>query len=342
MLTQEDFVAPKMSAGTLQRSSWKAEAIRRGDLKISGPIPITEETPLTDDEGKDYGEKQLIDSEPQVAEVSLPPSNPPPPPPAQSGLHTGITHTVPDQPDGTLSMEVQEEPHHLRHKVSSNSLRGMDEKQETVPTPMAVYSPLPSIQRSSTTVDPKKKRKGSLRNVIRKMFGRKNKDNEGEAVSRHGHHRSVRLEIFSVLNMMTECKLGAHHSSRIAQGHKGESCRWTNIRYTGTRARTDQSVRAALAIPYERQRAPGNEPSARLPHLQCPTFGPQPPSSDTPKCPTVCRRSSVKRGTRRGFYPLPTNWNCFIEPPVPELHAVETEVAKRRRITRFGQGSTIN
>jgi hypothetical protein len=41
MLTREGFVATDMSAPTvLQRSSWKAEAIRKGNLKISGPIPI--------------------------------------------------------------------------------------------------------------------------------------------------------------------------------------------------------------------------------------------------------------------------------------------------------------
>ncbi|KAJ4366707.1 hypothetical protein N0V95_000035 [Ascochyta clinopodiicola] len=51
-----------MSAqGNLQRprsASWKVEAIRRGNLKISGPIPIEEDTPLNDEEEREFAERR--------------------------------------------------------------------------------------------------------------------------------------------------------------------------------------------------------------------------------------------------------------------------------------------
>lgn len=62
MITQADLVAPNMPGqAPLRRSSWKADAIRKGHLKISGPIPITEDVPLNDEEEKDFAEKQKLE-----------------------------------------------------------------------------------------------------------------------------------------------------------------------------------------------------------------------------------------------------------------------------------------
>jgi hypothetical protein len=196
MLTQEDLVAPKMSAeGTLQRSSWKAEAIRRGDLKISGPFPITEVLPLNENEEKAYAEKTQIESVVQPAEPS-PTSNPPPPLPVLPASEVAIPRSEMANADAPAATEEAEVNHMLKHKVSSDSLRPKGEVQATNPPPMATYSsptPFSAVPRTSTIADSKKKRKGSLRNVFRKMFGKKaREDNAGDVVSRHSHHRSVR------------------------------------------------------------------------------------------------------------------------------------------------------
>jgi hypothetical protein len=71
MLQREGFVVADMSASTpLQRSSWKAEAIRRGNLKISGPIPITEDMPLNEEEEEEFAQRGALDGslQPQDAQ----------------------------------------------------------------------------------------------------------------------------------------------------------------------------------------------------------------------------------------------------------------------------------
>src|SRR5690348_12790003 len=89
MLTREGFIAVDMSGQSLlRRSSWKAEAIRRGDLKISGPIPITEDMPLSEEEEKQFAQTGTFSPvdphpDPQDDPVQRPPTpqNPPPPVP---------------------------------------------------------------------------------------------------------------------------------------------------------------------------------------------------------------------------------------------------------------------
>jgi hypothetical protein len=201
MLTREGFVAADMSAQTpLQRSSWKAEAIRRGDLKISGPIPITEHVPLNDEEEKEYAENggldrslQLQDAlEEQIVRPATPPQASQPPP------------SVPAQASALRSNPVDEQPHpqedlpESHHSVSPPTMRHVDVVQrESVVQPSSYTSPTPLRSTpESTTNAAQKKRKSGLRGVFRKMFGRKSRDEhenqEGEASRRgHSYHHSV-------------------------------------------------------------------------------------------------------------------------------------------------------
>lgn len=195
MLAQEDFVAPIMSAErNLQRSSWKAEAIRRGDLKISGPFPITEETPLSEDEEREYAEKvhTVADPHAPIPNVSPPSIEPPPPPPAEPSTQNEDLSTV-DKVDPPS--EARENHDDLEHNASSTGRQETSEQRRSSPQPAAHSSPVTfsSVPASSTMTASKnsKKRKSGLRNVFRKMFGRKSKDEE-ISVPRHGHHRSVR------------------------------------------------------------------------------------------------------------------------------------------------------
>ncbi|KAF2122615.1 hypothetical protein BDV96DRAFT_639192 [Lophiotrema nucula] len=178
--------------GILRRSSWKAEAIRRGDLKISGPIPITEETPLSDEEEREYAQKHSMDPPPPLSEPALEPPEPAHPPPSipEESLHTVPETVEPAHPEA----QEQEEP---RQQQQTNGVRQMGEPpRKSSPEPTVTSpSPFPSIPESTTKTTPKKKRKSGLRNVFRKMFGRRSRERpqeeeEEDTVHRHGYHRS--------------------------------------------------------------------------------------------------------------------------------------------------------
>ncbi|KAF2740237.1 hypothetical protein EJ04DRAFT_238516 [Polyplosphaeria fusca] len=205
MLTQEDFVFPDMSGeGVLRRSSWKAEAIRRGDLKISGPFPITEDTPLSDDEEREYAEKHNIPSPVSDTAPLQPQQPPPPPPPPPQHQQPGesVHAEAPDEPTEPEEQKSPEEPKGpaineaplpstLPQEAQDMSPVG---KSSAEPTPSSP-SPFPSLRDSNGKTTPKKKRKSGLRSVFRKMFGRRSRESarEGddeEVVRKHEYHRS--------------------------------------------------------------------------------------------------------------------------------------------------------
>jgi hypothetical protein len=214
MLTQEDFVAaPKMSGETsLQRSSWKAEAIRRGDLKISGPFPITEETPLSEDEEREFAEKQNAASpttpSPELISSPIQPPRPPPAPPvAQDDHMLSLPEHAEEQREEIRELEETPLAINAPAPVSAPAPAPAPATTPTpVPGPMrrgspehvsyGSPSPFPSLPESSTQTTPKKKRSSGLRNVFRKMFGKRSRSREEprdqeNRTSRHGHHRSV-------------------------------------------------------------------------------------------------------------------------------------------------------
>ncbi|KAF2185700.1 hypothetical protein K469DRAFT_575439 [Zopfia rhizophila CBS 207.26] len=192
MVKQDESVVSNMSEGAmLHRSSWKADAIRRGDLKISGPIPITEETPLNDDEEKEYAEKHNIDPAPQQS--NSPSQQQAQQPPAQASVNGGSLRTISNRIEGQVGL--QEGHHELRHKRSSTAIREISEMQRRSSVEPASYSspsPFPSLPDSTTKTTPKKKRKSGLRNVFRKMFGRRSREQpqQQDTVHKHGYHRS--------------------------------------------------------------------------------------------------------------------------------------------------------
>jgi hypothetical protein len=202
MLQSEGFVVADMSASTpLQRSSWKAEAIRRGNLKISGPIPITEDMPLNEEEENEFAERGALDGslQPQNAsESSQRPETPPqpmqPPPSVPEYASALRSNPVAEQP------EQEEEMHERQPSRSPPKMRQVNEVQrESIMQPNAPSSPTPfrSTPESTSKAANKKKRKSGIRNVLRKMFGRKGRDgaedHDEEPVQRgHTYHHSVR------------------------------------------------------------------------------------------------------------------------------------------------------
>lgn len=207
MLTREGFVVSSMSASTtpLQRSSWKAEAIRRGDLKISGPIPITEDMPLNDEEERQFAEKGGLDNstqsqegpEEQVQRPETPPQPSQPPPSVPE--HLSALRSNP--PEG--QSQQQEEASDWRPSVSPPRMRPVPETQrESIVQSLEHSSPTPfrSTPESTGKAAQKKKRKSGLRNVFRKMFGRKSRDdadelNDAPTQRGHSYHHSVCVNI---------------------------------------------------------------------------------------------------------------------------------------------------
>ncbi|KAH7380416.1 hypothetical protein DE146DRAFT_625058 [Phaeosphaeria sp. MPI-PUGE-AT-0046c] len=191
MLTREGFVAADMSGqSTLQRSSWKAEAIRKGNLKISGPIPIMEDTPLNDEEEKEYAETGALQS-PSQAPAELEPLESRPQTPPQ-----------PEHPPPSIPMERASL---MSHPVDEQTQEIIQERQPSRSPPRPQYVPetaresvvepisysqtgFRSTPESASNTAQKKKRKSGLRNVFRKMFGRRSRDEpDQEEVSHRGH-----------------------------------------------------------------------------------------------------------------------------------------------------------
>jgi hypothetical protein len=197
MLTREGFVAVDMNGQrNLQRSSWKAEAIRKGNLKISGPFPIMEDTPLNEAEEKEFEEtgalqspSQPLDELDQLDSRPQTPSHPERPPPNIPLEPASLTsHPIDEQ----VQREVQER----QPSRSPPRPRQVDEvaRESVIESIPQTPTPFRTTPESTTKTAQKKKRKSGLRNVFRKMFGRKGKDeHEEETTTQRGHsyHHSV-------------------------------------------------------------------------------------------------------------------------------------------------------
>lgn len=205
-------MAANMSGqSNLQRSSWKAEAIRKGNLKISGPIPITEDMPLNEEEEKEYAETGALRSpghlqdelEPLDQRPQTPPQPEQPPPNIPLEPASLTSHPIEDQVQaGELLQERQPSRSPMPRQVNEMA-------RESVAEPTSYTSPTPfrSTPESASKAALKKKRKSGLRNVFRKMFGRKSKDEpeEEEEPQHRGHsyHHSVSNTAYSVKAQLT-------------------------------------------------------------------------------------------------------------------------------------------
>jgi len=187
---------------SLPRSSWKAEAIRRGELKISGPLPITEETPLTAEEQGDFENKAGFDVSLQTQEASgeqlrqpETPLRPQPRPPSlavqASALRSNPVEGPLPQPDNLFSPPPSKYPSTVQQEAEHV-------QRESIVRSVSLITPSPFGPTSDGTLmaAQKKRRRSGLRGVFRKMFGRKARDGhavgEDDAVHRgHSYHHSV-------------------------------------------------------------------------------------------------------------------------------------------------------
>ncbi|KAH3913379.1 hypothetical protein HBI56_084230 [Parastagonospora nodorum] len=189
MLTREGFVAADMNGpNSLQRSSWKAEAIRKGNLKISGPIPIMEDTPLNEDEEKEFAETGALspshpqdqDGQPDIRPQTPPqPGHAPPSVPIDRGSLT--SHPVDEEVQEVLQARQSRSPPRPR-QVTEMARESVIEP--TTPSRNTFRATPDSTTKSAQ----KKKRKSGLRSVFRKMFGRKDRDEPEEEETMHRGH----------------------------------------------------------------------------------------------------------------------------------------------------------
>jgi hypothetical protein len=210
---ENSFVVKMSLQGTLQRprsASWKVEAIRRGDLKISGPIPIEEDTPLSDEEEREFAEKHGMERTEKAQEVPAP-----------------IQHTIRQVPKSQPSFQQEDTTEEVAMKTASHDqdlarheeeLRNQHPARSPLRSPLEMH-PTDGMQRESvfqprshTPPTPlratpestsysniaakKQKRKSGIRGVFRKMFGRKDRDelqeqNEEPVRRGHSYHHSV-------------------------------------------------------------------------------------------------------------------------------------------------------
>ncbi|KAJ4351249.1 uncharacterized protein N0V89_006588 [Didymosphaeria variabile] len=168
----------------LRRSSWKAEAIRRGNLKISGPIPITEDVPLNDDEVKEFEKHGTLSASlPQdtpvvhpTQHIPDPPQMPPPAPPiVQAESHPQASVQPEDQPEERVEIR-NSPPRQLVVPMQSTPER----HRRSATEPISIASPSPLALETPTRASTRKKRKSGLRSVFRKMFGRKSREGSEE------------------------------------------------------------------------------------------------------------------------------------------------------------------
>ncbi|KAF2452024.1 hypothetical protein P171DRAFT_16596 [Karstenula rhodostoma CBS 690.94] len=187
MLTHDDSIPPNMSldGNPLRRSSWKAEAIRRGNLKISGPIPITEDVPLNDGEVKEFEKHGTLSPNlPQdtpmahpTQHIPDPPLAPPPAPPVVQGESYPQTSVTPEnQPEVQKEHRSSPPPQQLSVPMQTTPER----HRRSATEPISIVSPIPPTPETPTRAATRKKRKSGLRGVFRKMFGRKSREEEDE------------------------------------------------------------------------------------------------------------------------------------------------------------------
>ncbi|KAI0576020.1 hypothetical protein TUN199_09057 [Pyrenophora tritici-repentis] len=200
--------APTASPTPLQRSSWKAEAIRRGNLKISGPIPITEDMPLNEEEEKEFAENGALDRSLQPQDASQEEQHPPQETPSRPVQSPPTIPEHAEHPTALGSNPVVEQPqqetetHERPVSRSPPKVRQLNQVQRgsvITSSPLASPTPFRSTPESAAMAAQKKKRKSGLRNVFRKMFGRKTPEKaedhtehrpEDTMTRGHSYHRS--------------------------------------------------------------------------------------------------------------------------------------------------------
>lgn len=253
-MLRENAVAIRMSVPAgLQRprsASWKVEAIRRGDLKISGPIPIEEDTPLSDEEEREFAEKhggkrtdEAMDGPTPVQQTIRQVPNSQATLRVEDGTEETAVKTVSrDQDYARQELELHDQHparSPLRSPLGMHPTDGtpagqrdsvFQPRSHTPPTPFRA-TPESTSTTSAALNAKKQKRKSGIRGVFRKMFGRKDREESQERRAErveepvrrgHSYHHSVSwsscffvmLSVLITSRILACCKNHRQHHSR--------------------------------------------------------------------------------------------------------------------------------
>ncbi|KAF2126886.1 hypothetical protein P153DRAFT_388206 [Dothidotthia symphoricarpi CBS 119687] len=184
----------------LHRSSWKVEAIRRGDMKISGPMPIEEDTRLNGEGEMELAGRRELDLHSQPQDVPAQQNQRSQSPLQSSQPPTKVSKDSilrdPEHAEGQLpqreNVRMQQLPiSPLRmHQVNATPYESIVQS-----TPPTTPTPFRGTPESMTKAAQKKNRKSGLRNVFRKILGRKDREKveeqqEGNVHRGHNYHSS--------------------------------------------------------------------------------------------------------------------------------------------------------
>jgi len=192
MVVQQDHNATRAGLASSERSSWsRAAAFRRGQLKISAPIPWSDaagsnvmSTHSPDAAG--YGQYARFSMQQETSDGNMPKSD------------------RPDKAAPTLPVASSfNEPRQQRPKTSSPDMKASPRTQ--APRDSIMYENFSSSESPKSTpskgdaVGTKRRKSVVLRSVIRRMFGKKDKDEEKDPMlpsqtqtaANHTHQRSV-------------------------------------------------------------------------------------------------------------------------------------------------------
>lgn len=248
MSHQRSFTAPLPGGRPLQRSSWKAEAIRKGQLKISGPIP------WADDELDEQVNKRHTDLFlPQHKESSSLDDAHDRDGAEQSAAGRSFESIANSGAQQQQQQQQQQPPERPQRPVSMgiSTLNGTQMSQmsqrHVSPNPTASYDgPDPYLSGgadSPNNTSPKKKRRSGLRNVFRKMFGRRSKD--GFEQQQQQQHQQQHQQ-----GDASPPRAAQQHTARVSRerekpnSRKGQAA---NHSYLVSRQGTDEPVADAAA-----------------------------------------------------------------------------------------------
>jgi hypothetical protein len=166
--------SPVTGKARLERSSWKADAIRRGQLKISGPIPLDDEANLA------LARRQSAPMVSQIVDEVSPQTS------EQRDAHSDGDEPLASDWEKDVKKETEQSAkrirqHHLSKSIELPTMETRHRHHASLDPSMSFNNHQGTMSFAEGPDGPpnnkgKKKRRSGLRSVFRKMFGRKSKD----------------------------------------------------------------------------------------------------------------------------------------------------------------------
>lgn len=252
-----------LGSGLRGRSSLKAAAIRRGEIKISAPVPLPEQEEIVAIDQPETERVETTQRDTAASEQTRPQATP------KNALDEGDTSHKQQKPFEvhTASPSVVRNTHDSSvSRTTTPKIKGgsADMAQSYGTTSPFTSSTIASTPSKSTPI--KRRKSASIKDVFRKMLGRKPKAQERSPQSRHGYNQSVRrlggIKTFSSMLTVATGPWRLHNSHETLQRDTpGVASHQANVVITRTRCRLICAASSPTTISHEHQRAGGHEPT---------------------------------------------------------------------------------